>query len=362
MAVLSIASKEHRNALSSTHTLRKRHTHTHTATRRSRITESQNMAGKYVRDVNGAVRQAPQRPLRVDSRPSKHDSFSSDDDSDEDDSAAQPGRRSYMPPVHAAASSNTVAYRGGPSLQVVPQPCALHASAVPFFHPLTSFSLAASLPLHSLVPFRHPPRAGNWPPTCTALTHANRHPPPGRTTCRSSSAFQQSTSGRWKEALPACWPKWARQWARRQGGGQARKRGLTRVGGTPKALATSAMARISPTHVQSTRRSATTILTPGATLAAKRPSRWVRAHAHTQTHTHTHTHTHARKVRAQRNAHSRGGVICLLAVFHSLALFYLQRPPLPPPGLFLPLSACLPSNDACGRHFAHVCMYVCVCV
>eukprot|EP00802_Teleaulax_amphioxeia_P007654 Tamp_07661.p1 GENE.Tamp_07661~~Tamp_07661.p1 ORF type:complete len:271 (+),score=56.37 Tamp_07661:968-1780(+) len=75
------------------------------------------MAGTYVRDVNGTGRQAPQRPVRVDSRPSKHDSFSSEDDSDEDASSAQAGRRSYMPPVHSAASSKTVAYRGGPSLQ-----------------------------------------------------------------------------------------------------------------------------------------------------------------------------------------------------------------------------------------------------
>jgi len=112
------------------------------ATRRSRITESKNMAGKYVREANGAA--APQRPLRVDSQPSKHDSFSSDD-SDEDDSAAQSGRRSYMPPVHAAASSNTVAYCGGPSLQV--PSCLAHHLLFPTAFP---FSLPPHAPLCEL--------------------------------------------------------------------------------------------------------------------------------------------------------------------------------------------------------------------
>ena len=115
------------------------------ATRRSRITESQNMAGKYVREANGAV--APQRPLRVDSQPSKHDSFSSDDS--DDDSGAQSGRRSYMPPVHAAASSNTVAYRGGPSLQV--PSCLAHH---PLFPTAFSFALPPHAPLCELSAWR----------------------------------------------------------------------------------------------------------------------------------------------------------------------------------------------------------------
>ncbi len=131
------------------------------ATRRSRITESQNMAGKYVREANGAA--APQRPSRVDSQPSKHDSFSSDD-SDEDDSAAQSGRRSYVPPVHAAASSNTVAYRGGPSLQV--PNCLAHHLLFPTAFPFFPSSPCAALRIESMGP------------TKMALVQPNRAPPP----------------------------------------------------------------------------------------------------------------------------------------------------------------------------------------
>ncbi len=100
------------------------------------------------------------------------------------------------------------------------------------------------------------------------------------------------------------------------------------MGRTPRARATSVMARISPTHVPSTKRSATTILTPGATLVAKRRWRWVRTHIHTNTRVCTEKCSLAwrRHVRASSP----------LAVRHPLSLFYLRRPPLLSPGLLLP--------------------------
>ncbi len=175
------------------------------------------MAGTYVRDVNGAVRQAPQRPLRIDSKPkpSKHDSFSSEDDSDEEDSATQAGRRSYMPPVHAAASSNTVPYRGGPSLQVA---CALRLARLCLPLLLStrcvvtrSLSPAAFLGVSSSAAQE---RVGKLRECHRQRTNARQTcpAPPGRTTCWPSSAFRQPTSGRWRnEALLECWQKWARR-------------------------------------------------------------------------------------------------------------------------------------------------------